>query len=182
MNYIFKFVGYACSNWVNRTIDRIRTLKYLGIHLQEGQVIDELKAVTLGHGFSMAPHCKLLARESDAKIKIGKNVALNFNVMINADFGGEITIKDNVIIGPNVVMRASDHIVEPNKTYRHTGHEHGSITIEENVWIGGNVFIAKDVKIGQNSIIGAGSVVNIDIPANSVAQGVPARVVRKLRS
>lgn len=52
------------------------------------------------------------------------------------------------------------------------------ITIEDNVWLGGNVSILPGVTIGEGSIIGAGSVVHKDIPANSVAVGVPCRVVR----
>lgn len=159
---------------------KIRVYKHFSLFLQEGQYLDSIEAISIGNSFSMSPGCKLLARENNAKIFIENNVALNFNVMINADFGGKIYIKNNVMIGPNVVIRASDHIISNNNIYSNTGHEPGIITINENVWIASNVVIGKNVEIGANSIIGAGSVVLSDIPSNSIAAGVPARVLRKL--
>ena len=166
--------------WIGQQLIAAKALKKFNIRIDEGQVIDEVQSIEIDQAFSMSPNCKLLARGSNAKIKIGKNVALNYNVMINADCGGAIIIKDNVIIGPNVVMRASDHIIEPGVPYRFSGHDAGKIVLEENVWIGSNVFIAKNVRIGKNAIVGAGSVVTKNVAANSIVVGIPAKLHKEI--
>ena len=95
--------------------------------------------------------------------------------MINSDFGGTITILENVIIGPNTVLRSSDHKISKGKLYKNSGHTGGEIFISNNVWIGSNVTITKDVSIGENSIVGAGSVVTNNVEANTIVGGVPAK-------
>lgn len=145
------------------------------IFLLPSQDIDSLDNISLAKGFSMSKNCKLLARENNASISIGENVKLNHNVMINSDFGGKIIISDNVIIGPNCVLRSADHKITHNKLFSTSGHDAGEIFISSNVWIGSNVFISKDTKIGKNSIIGAGSVVTKDVEENTIVGGVPAR-------
>jgi acetyltransferase-like isoleucine patch superfamily enzyme len=103
---------------------------------------------------------------------------LNLNVLIDP-CDGFIRIGDNVIIGPNCVLRAADHIYSDiTKAIKFQGHRGGHIIIEDNCWLGANVVVLKDVTIGKGSIIGAGAVVTRDIPPNSIAVGVPARVMR----
>lgn len=111
----------------------------------------------------------------------GKNIAVGNNVFINAgckfqDQGG-IVIGDGTFIGHNTVLATLDHDIDPEK--RHILHP-APIHIGSRVWIGANVVITKGVSIGDNSIIAAGAVVTHDIPANVVAAGVPARVLREL--
>lgn len=180
MIYIIKVLAFKTRNWIRQQVSAARVLKKFNIQIDEGQVIDDVQAIEIDQSFGMSPNCKLLARGSNAKIKIGKNVALNYNVMINADCGGEIIIKDNVIIGPNVVMRASDHIIQPGQPYRASGHDAGKIVLEENVWIGSNVFIGKNVCIGENAIVGAGSVVTKNVAANSIVVGIPAKLHKEI--
>ncbi len=150
------------------------------IFLLPSQQIDSIENISLAVNFSMGKNCKLLARAIDASISIEENVKLNHNVMINADFGGKITISENVIIGPNTVFRASDHKVSPDKLYTKSGHVAGEIYISNNVWIGSNVVITKDIKIGENSIVGAGSVVTKNVEANTIVAGVPAKNIGTL--
>lgn len=82
-------------------------------------------------------------------------------------------------IGPNVQLLTPTHPLEPEP--RRAGWEAAApITIEDNVWLGGGAIILAGVTIGENSIIGAGAVVTRDIPANVVAVGNPAKVIRNL--
>src|SRR5690625_4469398 len=102
---------------------------------------------------------------------------INFNVV--ALDVAPITLGDGVLIGPTVQLLTPTHPLDPQR--RREGWEGGEpITIEDNVWLGGGAIICPGVTIGENSIIGAGAVVTKDIPANVVAVGNPARVVKQL--
>lgn len=110
-------------------------------------------------------------------IRAGKNLYINYNCVI-LDCS-PITIGDNVMFGPNVSLFAAGHPVHPAP--RTAGWEYGrTITIGSRVWIGGNTVVNPGVTIGENSVIGAGSVVTKDIPANVIAAGNPCRVLRQI--
>ncbi|MFD3683739.1 sugar O-acetyltransferase [Nocardiopsis sp. NPDC058631] len=90
-----------------------------------------------------------------------------------------IRIGADVQIGPNVQLLTPTHPVDPE--LRRAKWEAGEpITIEDNVWLGGGVIVCPGVTIGENTVVGAGSVVVRDLPANVVAVGNPARVVREI--
>ncbi len=113
------------------------------------------------------------------RIVVGNNTAFNMNVHINASVGGKISIGNWCLIGPNVVMRTAGHQYEsPNVFIRQQGHIPLDIQIEDDVWIGANAVILGGVHIGRGTIIGAGAVVTKDVPAMTIAVGVPARVIR----
>lgn len=112
-----------------------------------------------------------------SRITIGAGCFLNFNVV--ALDVAPITLGDAVLIGPNVQLLTPTHPLDPAR--RRKGWEGGEpITINDNVWIGGGAIICPGVTIGENSVIGAGAVVTKDIPANVVAVGNPARVIKQL--
>lgn len=112
-------------------------------------------------------------------IHVGDNCFANHNLVI-LDCA-PVTLGDNVLIGPNTVISAASHPIDP--VARNAGvFEALPITIGSNVWIGANVTILHGVTIGDNCTIGAGSVVAKDIPANSVAVGNPCRVVRRIET
>ena len=90
-----------------------------------------------------------------------------------------ITIGDDVQIGPNVQLLTPTHPVEPGPR-RDKWEAAEPITIGDNVWLGGGVIVCPGVTIGENTVVGAGAVVTRDLPANVVAVGNPARVVKKL--
>lgn len=115
--------------------------------------------------------------EYGTHISIGKNFFANYNcVMIDV---AEIKIGDNCMFGPNVSLYTPCHPIHP--ITRNSGYECGkSITIGNNVWVGGSVCILPGVHIGNNVVIGAGSVVTSDIPDMVVAVGNPCRVIRKI--
>ena len=108
---------------------------------------------------------------------VGDHFYSNFNLTIVDDVS--VTIGNCVMCAPNVTISTTGHPVHP---YYRTRGAHFSlpIVIEDNVWIGANVMIMPGVTIGKNSVIGAGSVVTHDIPADVVAFGTPCRVIRPI--
>ena len=94
-----------------------------------------------------------------------------------------VTFGDYVWVGPNCGFYTSGHSVDPLERSQGVGDAH-PITVGNNVWFGGNVVVAttekKGITIGDNAVIAAGSVVVSDIPANALAAGNPAKVIRTL--
>lgn len=107
----------------------------------------------------------------------GKNVYANFNLTLVDD--SHIYVGDYTMIGPNVVIATAGHPILPElreKAYQYNMPVH----IGRNCWIGAGALIMPGVTIGDNTVIGAGSVVTKDIPANVVAVGNPCRVLREI--
>ena len=117
----------------------------------------------------------LLSARNQGFITIGKSVAFNRGVVVIADRGGSVHIGDRSIVGPGTVIRASNHAhIKKGDLHRPSKHRPGQIIIENDVWIGANVTILPGATIRTGTTIGAGAVVNKEIPAFSVAVGVPA--------
>ena len=110
-------------------------------------------------------------------ITIGPGTFVNFN--LTALDVAEIRIGSDCQIGPNVQLLTPTHPVEPGPR-RDKLEAARPVTIGDNVWLGGGAIVCPGVRIGDNSVIGAGAVVTRDIPANVVAVGNPARVIREL--
>ncbi len=112
-------------------------------------------------------------------IHIGNNFFANFNLTILDE--ARVTIGDNVFIGPNVSIYTACHPIDP--AARNTGVEWAeAVTIGHNVWIGGDATILPGVTIGDNCVVGAGSVVTKDVAANTVVEGNPARVIKHINT
>jgi len=109
-------------------------------------------------------------------IFLGNNVYMNYGViMLDC---AKIEIGDDCLIAPNVQFYAAAHPIDP--VIRKKGLEFAKpITLGKNVWIGGSVIILPGVTIGDNTTIGAGSVVTKNIPENVVAAGNPCRILRR---
>lgn len=111
-------------------------------------------------------------------VHFGHDVYANFNLTLVDD--GHIYVGDYVMFGPNVTVATAGHPVCPELRKNGQVQYNLDIHIEENVWIGAGSIIMPGVTIGKNSVIGAGSIVTKDIPANVVAFGNPCRVVRPI--
>ena len=110
-------------------------------------------------------------------IFMGDNFYANHNLVILD--GNKVVFGDNVFISPNCGFYTAGHPLDA--TSRNQGIEYAKpITVGNDVWFGGNVVVLPGVSIGNNCVIGAGSVVTKDIEANSVAVGNPCRVIKKL--
>jgi maltose O-acetyltransferase len=133
--------------------------------------------VTAAH-FTYSTYNYILSLEEDSEVIIGDNVVMANGASIQAV--SKITLEDNVMIGINCFLVDTDgHDLDPDK--RMTGiPKTGQITIKKNVVIYYNSVVFKGVTIGENSVIGACSVVTKDIPPNVFAAGNPARVIRNL--
>ncbi len=110
------------------------------------------------------------------QVTIGSNCYINFNMTLVDDY--EITIGDNCLFAPNVMITTTGHAVDPE--LRKKGMYSFPVRIGNNVWLGMGAIILPGVTIGDNSVIGAGSVVTHDIPANVIAMGSPCKVVREI--
>lgn len=111
-------------------------------------------------------------------IEIGESFYANVNCVILD--GAKVKFGDNVFIAPNCGFYTAGHPLDVKQ--RNSGLEYARpITVGNSVWIGANVSVLPGVTIGDNSVIGAGSVVTKDVPANTLAFGNPCRVVRKLK-
>lgn len=110
-------------------------------------------------------------------VHLGKNVYGNFNLTLVDD--ADIYIGDNCMFGPNVTVATAGHPIEPE--LRSQGLQYNMpVHIGKNVWIGANAVVLPGITIGDDVVIGAGSVVTKDIPAGVVAIGNPCRVLRQV--
>ena len=140
-------------------------------------------------GFIVRRLCmKLIADFCGKNVEIGKKIKFSSNIVIGNNSGigdetyfqGKVTIGNDVMMGPRCAFIAQNHNFSDNNIpMRLQGDNSKEIIIENNVWIGYGVIVLPGVHIGSNSIIGAGSIVTKDIPNNSIAVGVPAKVKKE---
>ena len=115
-----------------------------------------------------------------AHVHFGRNIYVNFNLTLVDDT--HIYVGDNTMIGPNVTITAASHPIDPALRSGSGLQYNLPVRIGRNCWITAGVTILPGVTIGDNSVIGAGSVVTRDIPPDVLALGVPCRVVRPVKS
>lgn len=125
-----------------------------------------------------------------SNISIGDRVVIRPNsIFFTHSFSeyngkGSITIEDDVLLGPAIQIFTNKHIfANPNIPIIEQGTEEPrDVVIRKGAWIGAGVIIVPGVTIGSNAVIGAGSVVTKDIPSQTLAVGVPARVIKDLKN
>ena len=137
------------------------------------QILTELLGSLGEDAFVKAP----LFVDYGENLHIGARTFVNYN-LVALDVV-TITIGEDCQIGPNVQLLTPIHPLEPGPR-RDKLEAARPITLRDNVWLGGGVIVCPGVTIGDNSVIGAGAVVTKDIPANCVAVGNPARVIREI--
>lgn len=110
-------------------------------------------------------------------IRIGRKCFLNSGVTVLD--GGDVTIGDHVLIGPNTQLYTVGHPLD-YRARREWATVVAPIVIEDDVWLGGSVIVQPGVRIGARSVVASGSIVTADIPPDSLAMGAPAKVRRSL--
>lgn len=174
---------YSCTIWY-KLIAIIAGVKYgTNLSFRGKIIIDRFKysTIKIGDNCTFNSHnlfnprgikkCILHTATDFAKIEIGNNCGFS---------GVSIVCWKSIKIGNNVMVGADTCIGDTDDHPERLGTSPESVEIKDNVFIGMHCLILKGVTIGENSIIGAGSVVTKDIPANCVAAGVPCKVIRML--
>ena len=159
--------------------DRVKDLclRYNALTSKQEQERENLTAQILGQA---GEDCFLTAPfwcDYGYNIHVGDRFYTNHNCVILD--GAPVTFGDDVMIGPNCCFSTAGHPLDAET--RDQGLEYAyPITVGSHVWFGANVTVLPGVTIGDNSVIGAGSVVTHDIPAGVVAVGNPCRVLREI--
>ena len=108
----------------------------------------------------------------------GKNVYVNYNLTAVDDT--HIYVGDNTMMAPNVILASAAHPLDPEE--RRKGYQYNKpVHIGKNCWLGADVIVVPGVSIGDDTVIGAGSVVTKDIPSGVVAVGNPCRVIKEIK-
>lgn len=144
-----------------------------GHPVQRRRILTELLG-TLGDDVEIRPP---LFCDYGHHVHIGARTFVNFG--LTALDVAPITIGEDVQIGPYVQLLTPTHPLNP-ELRRAKWEAAEPIALGNNVWLGGGVVVLPGVTIGENSVVGAGSVVTRDVPAGVVAAGNPARVLREL--
>lgn len=145
-----------------------KDLKLVGIpHISHKAIIRIRRggSACLSSSSRLSSGCYLWVAE-DADFKIGTNTTINVNCIISCR--EKITIGKNVMVGPYTTFYDCDHVYRTENDMSSAGYKTAPVTIGDNVWIGAQVSILKGVTIGEGSVIAAGSIVNKDVPANSI--------------
>lgn len=146
-----------------------------------------VKGIEFGEGFTSGVGLRIDAfGNGSQQVKLGENVQVGDYVHIGAV--RSVEIGDNTLIASKVYISDHDHgtygegaltVTLPTQLQSQKMMFASPVRIGKNVWLGENVCVLKGVSIGDNSIIGAASVVNRSIPPNSIAVGVPAKVIKQ---
>lgn len=159
-------------------IKNTNKIKFIGLKHFFGKNVSvdiSSKGEVLFEGVYLSRNTDLIAQ--GGIIKIGKDTFFNKNNLIVSL--ESINIGSNCLFGDNVSIFDHDHNFDSiEKTINKQGFKTNAIVIGDNVWVGSKSTILKGVTIGSNTIIGCNSTVNKDIPANCIAVGSPAKVIR----
>ncbi len=147
----------------------------------------DLDAIQISKGASVGPFVEIIVRRRspytsiEGKLVLGEKSVLSTGVNIRAA-GGEIHVGAGSAIGQFVVVVAASHTMKPGEKRIHTPWDETRchVFIGANVWVGAGSVLLPGCRIGDNAVIGAGSVVRGDVPAGELWAGVPARRIRTI--
>lgn len=129
----------------------------------------------IGEGCYIEP--PLHANWAGKHVHFGKNIYANFNLTLVDDT--DIFVGDGTMFGPNVTLASAGHPILP--ALRERAYQYNlPVRVGKNCWLGAGVIVLPGVSVGENTVVGAGSVVTKDLPANVVAVGNPCRVLREI--
>ncbi|WP_304609475.1 acyltransferase [Mucilaginibacter sp. X5P1] len=153
------------------------------INLLGGKYITIDSGVSIGKGAALTAWDTYKGYNYEPEISIGSNTSIGDDCHITAIHN--IKIGNNVLMGKKVTITDNAHGEINAESFSlppadRPLYSKGGVIIEDNVWIGDKVTILPDVKIGKNSIIGANALVTKDVPANCIAGGVPAVIIKQI--
>lgn len=152
-----------------------------GVIIESGLHMDYGEAISLGDRVYININCTFIDGHNTID---GKNSENDINsaesTKINAGVITQISIGNDCLIGPNVQFLAISHDIEPTLRQTHKYNFVEGITLEQNVWLGAGVIVLSGICIGENSVVGAGSVITKDVEANSFYAGNPAKKIRSI--
>lgn len=145
------------------------------VHYYNYSHVEPLRRVRLGPGALLAPNVSLRNGE---RIEIGAHARIGTRCSLWAgDQHGRVVIGDHALLGPEVYVTASNYEMAPGVPVMDQAKRERDVSIGSGVWLGTRVVVLPGVEIGDGCVVGAGAVVTASLPANSIAVGVPAKVV-----
>ncbi len=163
--------GVLSALWIKTLVGRFN--RSWVINIPKRRILPKLIFRSFGKSWLEPPFHVCVGKNTS----IGNGCYFNFNATFVDDY--LITIEDNVLFAPNVTIITTGHPVHPDN--RRRGEMYcAPVTIKKGAWLCSNVTVLPGVTIGENSVIGAGSVVTRDVPDNVLAMGTPCKVVRKI--
>lgn len=172
------FVGRGCKIKFRNKISLGRTIT-IGDNVEINAL--SKNGIIIGNNVSILRNtiieCTGVIRELGEGLIIGDNVGIAQNCFIQVR--GKVVIGNDVIFGPNVSIFSENHNFDnPDLPISVQGETRKGVTIEDGVWLGTQVVILDGVKIGKNSIVAAGSIVNKDVAPYTIVGGVPAKLIK----
>ena len=173
------FIGSRCSIKHRSKIKLGRTVT-LGRNVEINALSEE--GVSTGDNVTILSNtiieCTGVLRNIGVGLTIGNNVGIAQNCFIQVR--GRVKIGNDVIIGPGVSIFSENHnFTDPGLPVSAQGETRKGVIIEDGAWIGTRAIILDGVRVGKNSVVAAGSVVNRDVPQFAVVGGVPARILKE---
>ena len=142
----------------------------------------KVKIGRIGFNSEIRPYCTIIGTRN---VVIGKNVIIPNGTTLGSlpgDKNSMIYIEDDVLLGPNVAIYSSTHNFENTEIpIKDQGYKVAETRLKKGCWIGTNSVILPGVTIGQNSVVGANSVVTKDVPDYTVAAGIPAKIIKNIK-
>ena len=166
-NWWFRCLGMRIDGYTSlRSIDVPR--EHHRIHLSKAVALDSHVSIICTEGPNSNPYI----------VGIGERTYINRHTIIDAS--QSVRIGQDCMIGPFCYVTDHDHQMDGDRAPSETGLTENPTAIGDRVWIGAHVTVLKGVTIGNNTVVGAGSVVTKDLPAGVLAVGTPAKVIRQL--
>ncbi len=204
--YRYENLVFAFATWVPLSLgSALRRLLFRrvfarmgnGVQIQPGAEFVGAEHIEIGNEVNIHRDVRIRSFGRSSKVVIGDRVELDRGVDIKIHHDGEVEIGEYTYIGPytclsgNKIKIGTDCLIashsgiyannhtfsDSRRKIREQGNSYKGITIEDNCWLGSGVRVLDGVTIGEGSVIGAGAVVTKDIPAYSIAVGVPAKVI-----
>lgn len=176
MNLIIRYLPGRFGQIFRKFYYSKKLFKHSNFGIASNVTISGVKNMSIGTGFYAAPGVRLLSFDG-GKINIGNNVSFNFDCYVSS-YKGNITIGDNVLFGPFVVIINDNHSFNKTQLIRDQELVSKDIVIGNDVWIGTRVIILAGTKIGDGAVIAAGAIVTKDVEPYTVVGGIPARKIK----